>query len=515
MTDVNGAPALAESVLGALLVDGNLIGTVGALAQDDFEHAADRIVFSTMRDLEADGSPIDLVTVNASLERTGRLSAVGGSARLASLVDNLPDVEAVGAWARALRERAATKRATTALRRGADALEAGGAPDGILPGLEGALASLRRAAGPAEDDAPIVTRPDEVLRLEGYAGPRFPTGLPGLDDLLGGGLAPGFTFCAVGAPGVGKTTLLAAWATRLAEEHGATVVMLCGDEDRTGLAVRVAQNLGFEHDEVSSAYPATLDSLGKRLESVNVHLLPWGDRPARLEDVAPFLARVRPPESLAVVLVDSLQTVGTAEADGAASEPASVMAKVDAVRRLKKETGAVVLVASEANRGSYASRDPNQRTRGLAAGAGSRGIEFRFDVPMFLEDLGEGRTRLEVTKNRLGHRKGSTDLVLDSERARFLEIDRREAERAAKARQNARREAEDRELLGRFLEAVRAQKTPLRRGELRARLRVRNEVFLRAASRAVDDGLVVEVPILGAGRPGTGYRPKGDAGGPS
>lgn len=511
--NINGAES---ALLGSVLVDGGLLLTVTNLVgPEDFASDAHRAVFEACRSLAGRNEGVDLVTVEHELTRTGRLERAGGAAYLAGLVDVVPDVENVETYARQVRETALSRRAALAFRRGAEALEGGTAPEGVLPTLEAALTSLRRTAGPAEDDAPIVTRPDEVLRLEGYAGPRFPTGLPGLDDLLGGGLAPGFTFCAVGAPGVGKTTLLAAWATRLAEEHGATVVMLCGDEDRTGLAVRVAQNLGFEHDEVSSAYPSTLDSLGKRLESVNVHLLPWGDRPARLESVGPFLERVRPPGGLAVVLVDSLQTVGTAEADGAASEPASVMAKVDAVRRLKKETGAVVLIASEANRGSYASRDPNQRTRGLAAGAGSRGIEFRFDVPMFLEDLGEGRTRLEVTKNRLGHRKGSTDLVLDSERARFLEIDRREAERATEAREIARREAEDRELLGRFLEAVRAQKTPLRRGELRARLRVRNEVFLRAASRAVDDGLVVEVPILGAGRPGTGYRPKGDAGGPS
>ena len=55
-------------------------------------------------------------------------------------------------------------------------------------------------------------------------GPAWPTGLPALDDLLGGGLRPGRLYVVAGRPGMGKSTLLRSWAWQRACQQTPTAI---------------------------------------------------------------------------------------------------------------------------------------------------------------------------------------------------------------------------------------------------------------------------------------------------
>lgn len=79
--------------------------------------------------------------------------------------------------------------------------------EGVLDDLAGTAPAPAGVAW----DAPIPARPE--------AAP-LPTGIPALDDTLGGGLRPGRLYIVAGRPGIGKSTLLRAWAWQMAC-HGA------------------------------------------------------------------------------------------------------------------------------------------------------------------------------------------------------------------------------------------------------------------------------------------------------
>jgi replicative DNA helicase len=69
-------------LLGFALTDSEGLKVIlGAdISSDDFYSPAHRLIFKHILDLSSAGDPVDLVTVNDSLHRTGDLDRAGGSA---------------------------------------------------------------------------------------------------------------------------------------------------------------------------------------------------------------------------------------------------------------------------------------------------------------------------------------------------------------------------------------------------------------------------------------------------
>ncbi len=70
-------------------------------------------------------------------------------------------------------------------------------------------------------------------------GERLKTGLPGLDEVLGGGLVPGSVVLLAGDPGIGKSTLLLQVAREIAGRH--KVLYVSGEESRTQVGLRASR----------------------------------------------------------------------------------------------------------------------------------------------------------------------------------------------------------------------------------------------------------------------------------
>lgn len=99
------------SVLGGILLRNDVLVQLATLEIEDFYHLPHRIVFEAMRNLEAAGKPIDVVTVETEIVKAGRLAAIGGNAALlGELALRCPTVDNVLAYTAIIQADAQVRR---------------------------------------------------------------------------------------------------------------------------------------------------------------------------------------------------------------------------------------------------------------------------------------------------------------------------------------------------------------------------------------------------------------------
>jgi len=208
------------------------------------------------------------------------------------------------------------------------------------------------------DTAVVSARP--LLRLvevEADEAERIPTGVPELDRVLGGGLVPASLVLVGGEPGVGKSTL---WLSALAAISKARrAVLVTGEESTAQVKLRAARLGGAEGVEILAE--------------------------TQLEVVCATLERERPD----VCVIDSVQTLYSAEIGSAPGSVAQVREAAGRLLRVAKESGvAVFLVGHVTKDGSV---------------AGPRVLEHLVDcVLQFEGDRYREHRVLRAVKNRFG-----------------------------------------------------------------------------------------------------------------
>jgi DNA repair protein RadA/Sms len=191
------------------------------------------------------------------------------------------------------------------------------------------------------------------------AQPRSRIGIGELDRVLGGGLVAGQVVLLAGEPGVGKSTLLLAAAAKWASQ-GRKALYISGEESASQVRLRAARTGGL----APSLYLAAETELGAILGHV--------------EQVAPSL-----------LVVDSVQTIGSVEVDGTPGGVSQVREVTAALVRMAKRTGVCVVIVGHVTKdGSI---------------AGPRTMEHLVDAVLSFEGDRHSEFRLvRATKNRFG-----------------------------------------------------------------------------------------------------------------
>lgn len=227
-----------------------------------------------------------------------------------------------------------------------------GTVDEVAAALSVAAAGAQRLGVPATPAVPISSIDPAVTR-------HFPTGVSELDRVLGGGFVPGSVSLLAGDPGVGKSTLLLEVANRWAES-GRRALYVSGEESAGQIRMR-AERTGCSHDEVYLAAES------------DVHA------------VLAHMGAVEP----SLVIVDSIQTMTSADADGVIGGVTQVRAVTTALTAAAKSSGvAMVLVGHVTKDGAI---------------AGPRSLEHLVDVVLHFE--GDRNTAIRMVrgiKNRFG-----------------------------------------------------------------------------------------------------------------
>lgn len=193
-------------------------------------------------------------------------------------------------------------------------------------------------------------------------GERLGTGLGELDRVLGGGLVPGQVLLLSGEPGAGKSTLLLTAADAVARATERPVLYVSGEESVHQIATR-ARRVGATSEHL---FLADGHDLGEAIG----HLDALGDR-------------------VALVIVDSVQTLASADVEGRAGGVAQVMEVATTLTRLAKSRDLPFCLVGQVTKESTL--------------AGPRALEHVVDTTLTME--GDRQTTLRLlraVKNRFG-----------------------------------------------------------------------------------------------------------------
>ncbi len=187
---------------------------------------------------------------------------------------------------------------------------------------------------------------------------RFPSGLPELDRVLGGGVVPGSVVLMGGDPGIGKSTLLLQAMCQLSLTQRA--LYITGEESLQQVAMR-ARRLGLPQQQL--------------------HVL----AETHVERILNIAEQQRPQ----VLVIDSIQTVYTELMQSAPGSVGQVRESAAQLTRYAKQTGTTVFLIGHVTK------------EGMLAGP--RVLEHMVDTVLYFEGESDSRLRLvRAVKNRFG-----------------------------------------------------------------------------------------------------------------
>lgn len=246
-----------EAVIGAVLINAEAYYDVAHfLKADDFYIHRHKFVWEAFTRLHEKRAPIDLVTLPEELERVNKLSEVGGSAYITSLINQAPsslDAESYGRIVHAYSIRRKILKAANEIAT----LAYNGAMD-IDAVTEQCVSSLEKAVSGVMGDGLVhISEPfskmyDEMMTAsQKNIIPGIPTNIRSLDAILGN-LKPGL-YIVAGRPGHGKTAFKLSVAKNVAKNSKKRVAIFSLEMPSDQIMQRLTANeTGIELDIIRS-----------------------------------------------------------------------------------------------------------------------------------------------------------------------------------------------------------------------------------------------------------------------
>ena len=228
---------------------------------------------------------------------------------------------------------------------------------GRCPGCGTFGTLVEEAAAPAHGNGAAARPLLRLVDVEAEEAKRMPTGVSELDRVLGGGLVPASLVLVGGEPGVGKSTLLLMALRAMSEDRRA--LLITGEESAAQVRIR-AERLGGA-GSVEILADTDLDAICATLEA----------------------------EKPDVCVIDSVQTLYSAEVGSSPGSVAQVREAAARLLRVAKETGVALFLVGHVTKDGTV--------------AGPRVLEHLVDcVLQFEGDRYHAHRVLRAAKNRFG-----------------------------------------------------------------------------------------------------------------
>jgi len=422
-----------HGVLGAMLKQPHLISVLAEeLAPDAFAYPANSDLYRLILDLEAAGTPVDIITLGEAREYLAddtRTMAYAGE-----ILINTPSVANAKEYARIVRERAVSRQIVEAaagidqIAREQTAIEDKIAQaQALILGLDAGGAD-----GECQMIGDILREHVEVIQerfdraCSGVTMDGLSTGLPDLDGYTQG-LKPGQMVVIAGRPAMGKTTLAMNVAADVAINQNRPVLVISLEMSKTQLVDRLLAAVGgiplpnLKDGSCSDKHSFELAAATIKLRDAKIAV---SDVPVMTMPRIRSIARRQKHRmgDLGLIVIDYL---GLVEGDGKGRvDDVTTMSRQ--VKLLAREMGCPVILLSQLNRGCEARPDKRPVLSDLRE---SGAIEQDADIVMFVyrdevyypnsEHKGVGE--ILIRKNRDGE-IGSVFTAFQGDKSRFMPL---------------------------------------------------------------------------------------------
>ena len=347
-----------QSVLGGILLDNLALNTVlESLDQSDFYSDAHRKIFAAIIELSNRNEPCDLITLSNIIKDQKRMEQVGGTAYLASLVDNVASSANIAYYAKIIKEKSILRRligsATEILNKSYDASVD---VDRILDEAEHAIFEIsenkiRPSFYPIRDIIKDSFKTIERLYAKKELITGVATGFDKLDDLTSG-LQNSDLIIIAGRPSMGKTAFALNIAQYAALEMGVPVAIFSLEMAREQLATRMlASEARVDSQRLRKGFLGETDwpkltTAAGRLSDAPIYI---DDTPAiTVIEMKAKSRRLKAEAGLGLIVLDYLQLMrGSVYKDSREQEISEISRSLKA---LAKELSLPVIALSQLNR---------------------------------------------------------------------------------------------------------------------------------------------------------------------
>ncbi len=427
-----------QSVLGGILLDNLALNTVLELLEtSDFYSEAHRKIFSSIIDLSNRNEPCDLITLSNILKDQKRIEQVGGTAYLASLVDNVSSSANIGYYAKIIKEKSILRRligtATEILNK---TYEAGADVDSVLDEAEHAIFEIsenkiRPSFYPMRDIIKDSFKTIERLYANKELVTGVSTGFDKIDDMTSG-LQRSDLIIIAGRPSMGKTAFALNIAQHASLELGIPVAVFSLEMSKEQLATRMlAAEARVDSQRLRKGFLGETDwpkltTAAGRLSEAPIYI---DDTPAiTVIEMKAKARRLKAENGLGLIVLDYLQLMrGSMYKDSREQEISEISRSL---KGLAKELSVPVIALSQLNRKV---EDRTSRRPQMADLRESGAIEQDADVIAFIyrdevynhsEDNPEkGIAEIIIGKQRNGP-TGTVKLAFQEKYTRFENLAR-------------------------------------------------------------------------------------------
>ena len=347
-----------QSVLGGILLDNLALNTVLELLEtSDFYSEAHRKIFSSIIELSNRNEPCDLITLSNILKDQKRIEQVGGTAYLASLVDNVSSAVNIGYYAKIIKEKSILRRligtATEILNKTYDSTMD---VDSVLDEAEHAIFEIsenkvRPSFYPMRDIIKDSFKTIERLYANKELVTGVSTGFDKIDDMTSG-LQKSDLIIIAGRPSMGKTAFALNIAQHASLELGIPVAVFSLEMSKEQLATRMlAAEARVDSQRLRKGFLGETDwpkltTAAGRLSEAPIYI---DDTPAiTIIEMKAKSRRLKAEAGLGLIVLDYLQLMrGSMYKDSREQEISEISRSL---KGLAKELSVPVIALSQLNR---------------------------------------------------------------------------------------------------------------------------------------------------------------------
>ena len=432
-----------RAVLGGVMLKNDTWDLIaGVVFEEDFYQAEHKLIFKTIKSLQDLGKPIDIITIQETLEGNGDLPELvdlGGINYLTQLAKETPSVANIESYAEIIKQRSNLRRliSTAAeiskLARESDASSSDQVIDNAEERILGLRDSMKRSSGPKglkELLGPVYQKIQDSNELgESLVG--VSTGFSEIDEITLGFQKSDLIIIA-GRPSMGKTALAFNIAENVARQTDQTVLIFSMEMSAEQVVRRFISsisNIDLQRLMRGQLQEDDLEGIDKALSILSNKKILLDDTPALSPSELRSKSRKikRESKDLAMIVVDY---IGLMQVHGKSDNRVAEISEISrSLKALAKELDVPVVALSQLNR-SVESR-PNKRPI-LPDLRDSGAIEQDADVIAFLyrheyydkNDLeSKGKAEINIAKQRNGPTR-STLLAFRDSIAKFENLAR-------------------------------------------------------------------------------------------